>query len=78
MRIASEASGVVYGNTVNFSPRGLRVRANLPFEPGEDLEVTVRNGGTHARNYNVVWVQRPGHDQSAYEAGLELRRDPLI
>ncbi len=72
LRTHSEGGAVVSGNTVDCSVRGLRVRANLPFQAGQDLEVVVMKEGNQPGNYCVKWVREPHHDQSVYEAGLEL------
>lgn len=77
LRKATEGSAVVCANTVDYSPRGLRVRANVPFQPGQDLEISVRKNGNEPHAYNVIWVREPNQGESIYEAGLELRRDSL-
>lgn len=65
-------------STVDFSPRGLRVRADVPFQPGENLEISVRNNGNIPKLYDVIWVRGPSQGESIYEAGLELHNDPLV
>lgn len=64
-------------STVDFSPRGLRVRADIPFQPGQDFEIRVSNNGSAPKAYNVIWVRESCKGDSIYEAGLELRRDSL-
>jgi hypothetical protein len=78
LRLGSEGGVVVPASTVDYSPRGLRVRAEVPFQLGEDLEVAVKSNGNRPKSYRVVWVREPSQGQSAYEAGLELRREPLV
>jgi PilZ domain len=74
---ASEVKDVVCGSTVDFSPRGLRVRADVPFQPGQDFVISVRNNGNEPKAYNVVWVREPSQGESVYEAGLKLRPELL-
>lgn len=69
---------VVNANTVDYSERGLRVRANIPFRVRQDVEVIVSDKPILARNYSVMWVRDPIQGQSVYEAGLEIQRDRLV
>lgn len=78
VRMAPQGLAEVCGNTVDYSTRGLRVRANVPFQPGQGLEVIVRDNGNELKGYNVVWVREPAQGQSVYEAGLELKREDPI
>ena len=78
LRVASGVGMATSATTVDYSPRGLRVRAEVPFQPGQDLEVTVKSNGNRPRGYSVVWVHRPTQDQPLYEAGLALRVDPPV
>ena len=77
LRLASEGDVVVSASTVDYSPRGLRVRADVPFQPGKDLEVAVKSNGNRPKSYKVIWVREPSQGQSVYEAGLELQRESL-
>ena len=69
---------VVKGMTVDYSERGLRVRANVPFRACQDVEVIVNDNPNFAGNYSVMWVREPVQGQSLYEAGLEIQRAPLV
>ncbi|HLY62060.1 MAG TPA: PilZ domain-containing protein [Terriglobia bacterium] len=68
-----ESGKVVRGNTVDFSGRGLRVRANLPFRTKHNVEVMVIQEGYQPKSYNVKWVRDQGKDEPIFEAGLELQ-----
>ena len=78
LRPGWDIGSVVYGNTVDYSERGLRVRANLPLRMGQEVEVVVSKDGNHPANYSVMWVRDPIQGQSVYEAGLEIQRDRLV
>jgi hypothetical protein len=79
LRRVSEGSSAVSASTVDYSPHGLRIRSDVPFRLGDDLEITVRgNNGNRPKGYSVVWVREPGQQQSLYEAGLKLWREPLV
>ena len=78
LRTATGGSADVSATTVDYSPRGLRVRADVPLQPGEGLEVTVKNNGNRPRAYDVVWVREPHRGTLTYEAGLALRVDPPV
>jgi PilZ domain len=71
LRCATEDGSVVHGNTVDFSDRGLRVRANSPFHVKQNIEVIVAHNGHEPRNYDVKWVRGQGNGQITYEVGLE-------
>jgi hypothetical protein len=71
LRAGWESGEVVQGNTVDFSGRGLRVRANLPFRVRHKVEVIVSKGGNEPKNYSVIWVRDPAKDRPVYEAGLQ-------
>jgi hypothetical protein len=75
LRVASMGDAPVSASTVDYSNHGLRVRADVPFEAGQDIEVVVTDNGNKPKNYNVIWVREPNHGQTVYEAGLELRRE---
>ncbi len=76
LRAPSEGVGPVCANTVEYSPRGMRIRANIPFQEGQDYVVEVKDVGKPTDRYSVVWVRGP--NESLYEAGLELRRESLV
>ena len=78
LRVASEEAALVSATTVDYSPRGLRVRADVAFQPGQGLEVTVKNNGNRSKDYNVVWVREPSSGHPVYEAGLVMRIDPPV
>ena len=78
LRTGWEGGTVVNGNTVDYSERGLRVRANVPLRVRQDVEVIVSDSPILARNYSVMWVRDPIQGQSVYEAGLEVQRDRLV
>ena len=73
LRIGWGGATVVNGSTVDYSQRGLRVRANVPFRVRQDVEVIVSDNCTLAGNYSVMWVHEPDQGQFLYEAGLEIQ-----
>ncbi len=75
LRTGWEGATMVNGNTVDYSERGLRVRANAALRVRQDVEVVVCDNPTLRKNYNVMWVREPSTGQSVYEAGLEVDRD---
>ncbi|MBZ5561759.1 MAG: PilZ domain-containing protein [Acidobacteriia bacterium] len=75
LRTGWQGATEVNGNTVDYSERGLRVRASAPLRVRQDVEVIVSDNPTLKRNYSVMWVREPSTDQSVYEAGLEVDRD---
>ncbi len=64
---------VVHGKIVDFSDRGLRVRANVPFRIKQNVEVIVSHDGHQPKNYSVMWVRDPAKGRPIYEAGLEIQ-----
>jgi len=62
-------------NTVDYSERGMRVRAHIPFQVGQSVVIVEARDGAHPANYSVVWVRDPVKGQPFYEAGLEVQRD---
>ncbi len=78
LRTGWEGGTVLKGNTVDYSERGLRVRANVPLRVRQDVEVVVSDNPTLKRNYSVIWVREPSTGQSVYEAGLEVDRDRQV
>ena len=78
LRTGWEGATVVNGNTVDYSERGLRVRANVPFQVRQDVEVIVSDNPKLARNYSVMWVREPVQGQSLYEVGLAIQGDRLV
>jgi len=60
------------GRTVDYSERGLRVRAHVPFQVGQKVAVFESTGGAHPANYSVVWVRYPAKGRPFYEAGLAV------
>lgn len=73
LRTGREGAPVVNGNTIDYSERGLRVRANVPFRVRQVVEVVVANNPRVVRNYSVMWVHELDEGQSLYEAGLEIQ-----
>jgi hypothetical protein len=73
LRTGWEGATVANGNTVDYSERGLRVRANVPFRVRQIVEVVVTNNPRVVRNYSVMWVHELDEGQSLYEAGLEIQ-----
>src|SRR5690242_1590713 len=73
LRCDSEKGMVVHGNTVDFSGRGLRVRAPSPFQIKQNVEVILAQNGHESKNYNVIWVRNQKNGQPIYEAGLQLQ-----
>lgn len=73
LRTGWEGGTVIQANTVDYSERGLRVRATLPFRIGQNVEVFVSKNGDQPRKYLVTWVRDPVHGQSSYEVGLVLQ-----
>ena len=73
LRTGWEGGLTLSGNTVDFSERGLRVRANLPLRIRQDVEVVDIKDHTLAKNYKVMWVRDPDHTLTEYEAGMELQ-----
>ena len=71
LRCATERGSVVHGSTVDFSNRGLRVRAQSPFHVQQNIEVIVAHNGHEPMNYDVKWVRGEGNGQLIYEVGLE-------
>ncbi len=69
---------VVNANTVDYSERGLRVRANAPLRLRQDVEVAVSDNPSLRKNYNVMWVREPSTGECVYEAGLEVERDRQV
>jgi hypothetical protein len=78
LRTGWEGATVVNGNTVDYSERGLRVCANVPFQVRQAVEVIVSDNPKLARNYSVMWVREPVQGQSLYEAGLAIQGDRLV
>ena len=73
LRVGKEPPTVVHGSTVDFSHRGMRIRANHPFEPNQNLEVQFGHNGNHPKNYTVVWVRDPARGKPIYETGLAVQ-----
>jgi len=73
LRTGWEGGTVVNGNTVDYSERGMRVRANVPFRIRQVVEVVVTNNPRVVRTYSVMWVHQLDPGQSLYEAGLEIQ-----
>jgi PilZ domain len=73
MRTGWEGGLTVSGNTVDYSERGLRVRASHPLRVRQDVEVVVNTDNNRAKNYRVMWVRGPEGSLTEYEAGLELQ-----
>jgi hypothetical protein len=73
LQTGREGATVVNGNTIDYSERGLRVRANVPFRVRQVVEVVVTNNPGVVRNYSVMWVHELDEEQSLYEAGLEIQ-----
>jgi hypothetical protein len=73
LRTGWEGATVVNGSTVDYSERGMRVRANVPFRVRQVVEVIISDNPKFARNYSVMWVHEPDQGQSLYEAGLEIQ-----
>jgi hypothetical protein len=73
LRTGWEGGTVVNGNTVDYSERGMRVRANVPFRIRQLVEVVVNNKPGVVRTYSVMWVHELDAGQSLYEAGLEMQ-----
>ena len=73
LRTGWEGGTVVNGNTVDYSDRGLRLRANVPFRIHQVVEVVVSNNPGVVRTYSVMWVHELDEGQSLYEAGLEIQ-----
>ena len=78
LRIGWEGATVVNGTMVDYSERGLRVRANVPFRVREDVKVIVSDNPELARDYSVVWVCEPIQGELLYEVGLEIQGDRLV
>ena len=73
LRTAREGGTEIHGNTVDYSKRGLRVRANLPVPIGQDDEVFVSRNGDQPQKYLVTWVREKVQGQACYELGLLLQ-----
>ncbi len=73
LRTGWEGGTVVNGNTVDYSERGLRVRANVAFRVRQVVEAVVNNNPRVVRTYSVMWVHEIDAGQSLYEAGLEIQ-----
>ena len=78
LRTGWQGTTVVNGSTVDYSERGLRVRANAPFEVRQDVEVIVSHNPQLSRKYSVMWVRDPIYGRSFYEVGLEVDRDHVV
>ena len=50
LRVASMGDAPVSASTVDYSNHGLRVRADVPFEAGQDIEVIVTDNGNKPKN----------------------------
>ena len=65
-------SVVEHAFTADLSPRGLRLRANIPLRLGQHIGAIVSEGTTQARSYRVVWMRQLESGPFKFEAGLEL------
>jgi len=57
--------------TVDLSPLGVRVRANVPLSQGQTVKVFPNEGPKYVIPSRVVWVRTADHERGG-EAGLEF------
>ena len=68
--LGRESSWVAPASTVDLSQRGLRLRSNISFRPGQDIQVIVNQGTSDASSYRVAWVRILESGNSRFEVGL--------
>ena len=68
--LGREGGWVAPASTVDISQRGLRLRSNISFRPGQEVRVIVNQGTSGASSYRVVWARILESDNPRCEAGL--------